>query len=78
MDPEFSNNNGFLETVSSQHIHKFKLYETTKQIKTNEMIDVKIIYIYQIILMKSKKEFNIGIVTIGKSPRLDIESELKN
>ena len=29
------------------------------------------------ILMKSKKEFNIGIVTIGKSPRLDIESELK-
>ena len=29
------------------------------------------------ILLKSKKEFNIGIVTIGKSPRLDIESELK-
>ena len=27
--------------------------------------------------MKSKKEFNIGIVTIGKSPRLDIESELQ-
>jgi len=29
------------------------------------------------ILLKSKKEFNIGIVTIGKSPRLDIESELQ-
>ena len=29
------------------------------------------------ILIKSKKKFNIGIVTIGKSPRLDIESELK-